>query len=235
MLNYKVDVVVDSREASIKIKKSKTVTEYLRELGLKVQIQPLPCGDYFLTAKDKKKCVLIERKTVTDFANSIRTGRLWSQLQVLTLAKEDFEVILLLEGWIKLLEKFTKWKPQAILRLIETVQTKFGIPIVYSPSWQWTALYIKTKAEALGRPEEKKVYPIRHEKKPMDIHERILYVAEGLVGPTIARRLLEEFGTLKNIANASRVELMRVEGIGKERAELIWRVFNTRWNGHGNT
>ena len=235
MLNYKVDVVIDSREASIKIRKSKTVVEYLREFGLKITVQPLPCGDYFLSAKEKNKCCLIERKTITDFANSIRSGRLWSQLQLLALAKEDFEIILLLEGWIKLLEKFTKWKPQAILRLIETIQIKYGIPIVYSPSWEWTALYIKTKAESLGKPEEKKVYPIRHEKKPLSIQERILYVAEGLVGPTLARRLLDEFGTLKRIANASRVELMRVEGIGKERAELIWRVFNTRWNSQGNT
>jgi len=229
MLGFGVDVVVDSREASIKVRKDKTVADYLRELGLKVVIEKLPCGDYYLTARNKNECVLIERKTVTDFANSIRSGRLWSQLQVLTLAKEDFEVILLLEGWIKLLEKFTKWKPQAILRLIETVQTKFGIPMVYSPSWQWTALYIKTKAESLGKPEEKKVHPIRHEKKPMELNERILYVAEGLVGAKLARRLLKEFGTLKRIANASRTELMRVEGIGKERADLIWKVFNTQW------
>jgi len=56
---------------------------------------------------------------------------------------------------------------------------------------------------------------MRVEKKPMSIQERILYVAEGLVGPVLARRLLEKFKTLRNIANASVYELMSVEGIGE--------------------
>ncbi|RLF19591.1 MAG: hypothetical protein DRZ82_05235 [Thermoprotei archaeon] len=228
-----VDITIDSREASIRVVRNKTIKEYLEELGLKVAVDVLPIGDYYLHAKRKEECIIIERKTITDLANSIRDGRLWNQLRALSEQKENgISVILLVEGWIKLLEKFTKWRPQAILRLLETIQVKYGIPIVYSPSWDWTALYIKARAEALGKAEEKKVYYIRAGKRPSGLHERILFVAEGLVGPKLARRLLEEFSTLRRLANASRVELMRVEGIGKERADLIWRIFNTPWRGN---
>jgi len=72
---------------------------------------------------------------------------------------------------------------------------------------------------------------MRVEKKPMSIQERILYVAEGLVGPVLARRLLEKFKTLRNIANASVYELMSVEGIGEKRAQEIYAIFNTEWRG----
>ena len=225
-----VDVIVDSREAGIKVRKDCTVADYLRSLGLQVSISPLPCGDYFLAAPDKIKCVLIERKTVTDFANAIRSGRLWSQLEPLALARQDFTVVVVLEGWVKLLEKFTEWRPSAVMSIIEAIESKYGIPIVPSANFQWTATYIVAKAKQLGRSEEKKVYPIRYGKKPMDVQERILYVAEGLVGPTLARRLLEQFRTLTNIANATPNELKRVQGIGAERARLIWQIFNTPYN-----
>ena len=228
------DLIIDSREAVIKVRKNLTIKQFFEDLGVKVNVSPLPCGDYFLLAPEKKKCVLIERKTVVDFANAIRTGRLWGQLEPLTLAKSDFEVIMILEGWIKLLEKFTKWKPQAILRIIEAVQTKYNIPIVYTPNFDWTAKYILAKAKALGKPEEKKVYPIRYGKKPLDLQERILYVAEGLVGATLARRLLTHFKTLRNIANASKIQLMSVEGIGTERANQIWLIFNTEYKDANN-
>jgi len=226
-----VDITIDSREASIKLRNGLTIRKYLERMGLNVAVDALPIGDYYLHAGGKDESVVIERKTIVDLANSIKDGRLWNQITALSDVKreEGINVILLVEGWLKLLEKFTRWKPQAILRLIEVIQTKYGIPIVYSPSWEWSALYIKTKAESLGKTEEKRVYPLRHGKRPSELQKRILFVAEGLVGPKLARRLLEEFGTLKRVANASRVELMRVEGIGKERADLIWRIFNTEW------
>jgi len=233
MVLYPVDVTIDSREANIYIKKQVTIRKYLESLGLKVRVSTLPVGDYLLHARVKEESVLIERKTVTDFANAIRTNRLWEQLELLSLAKKDerMQVVLILEGWIRLLEKFTKWQPQAILRIIETIEVKYGIPVVPSPNFEWTALYIKARATALGRSEEKKVYALRVGRKPKDVQERILYVVEGLVGPVLARRLLKKFKTIKRLANAQKVELMLVEGIGEERAEFIWRVFNTPWEG----
>jgi len=64
----------------------------------------------------------------------------------------------------------------------------------------------------------------------MTIKDRILYVAESIVGPKLARKLLKEFKTLKNIANASIRELMTVEGIGEKRAKEIYLIFNTVWS-----
>jgi ERCC4-type nuclease len=70
---------------------------------------------------------------------------------------------------------------------------------------------------------------MRVEKKPMELNERILYVVEGLAGPTLARRLLAHFKTIRNIANASISDLLKVEGIGEKRAQEIYAVLNTPW------
>ena len=105
----------------------------------------------------------------------------------------------------------------------------FKIPVLNTPNKQATIEWLIAKAKSLGKTEDKRVMRLRVEKKPMTINDRILYVAEGLVGPTLARKLLKHFKTLKNIANASIRELLVVEGIGEKRAREIYSIFNTEW------
>jgi ERCC4-type nuclease len=47
------------------------------------------------------------------------------------------------------------------------------------------------------------------------------------VGPKIARALLEHFGSVKAVSNASKEELMKVEKIGKKKAERIHAAINS--------
>ncbi len=223
-----VDVVVDSREAS----KNSDIVEGLRRKGLRIAIAALSAGDYYLLASDPSKAVLVERKTVIDFANSIRDGRVWDQVRRLKEAAEEDGVkpLILLEGWLGLIEKRTKWNVAAVLRVIDEIVLDWGIPIVPSHSKEATIAWLAAKARSLGSTESKRVIRLRVEKKPLTLRERILYVAESIVGPTLARRLLNHFGTLRAVANASVAELMKVEGIGEKRAREIYQIFNTPWN-----
>lgn len=63
---------IDSREQSM-IKK---VIKKANELGVKYELTTLPVGDYMW----EENGIVIERKTVEDFINSIRDGRLETQL-----------------------------------------------------------------------------------------------------------------------------------------------------------
>ncbi len=222
-----VDIVVDSREAS----RNKDIVEGLRRKGVRVAIAELGAGDYYLLAREPGKAILVERKTVTDFANSIRDNRIWDQLKRLSEAARegDARPILLLEGWLGIIEKKTQWNITAALRVIDEIVLDWNIPVIPVHRKEATISWLAAKAKSLGRTEEKRVFRLRVEKKPMTINQRILYVAESIAGPATARKLLKHFKTLKNIANASIAELMKVEGIGEKRAREIYALFNTPW------
>jgi ERCC4-type nuclease len=49
------------------------------------------------------------------------------------------------------------------------------------------------------------------------------------VGPKTAARLLAAFKSLRNIANSDVEDLQRVEGLGRQRARLIYEVFNAEF------
>ncbi len=222
-----VDIVVDSREAS----KNKDVIGELRKRGLRVAVVELEAGDYYLLADKPSRALLVERKTVIDFANSIRDNRVWDQAKRLKDAadKEGIRPVIILEGWLGAIEKRTRWNIAAVLRVIDELVLDWDIPVIPTHSKEATIAWLVAKAKSLGETSNKRMLRLRVEKKPMDLADRILYVAEGIVGPKLARRLLERFGTLRNIANASIAELMQVEGIGEKRAREIYAIFNTKW------
>ncbi len=222
-----VDVVVDSREAS----KNKDIVEALRSHGLKVAVLELEAGDYYLLARDPSKAVLVERKTVTDFLNSIRDNRIWDQLKRLKQAAEvdGVKPLILLEGWLGVVEKRTRWRLSSVLRILDEIVLDWGIPVLPVHNKKATVEWLVAKAKSLGKTGEKRVLRLRVEKKPMTPRERALYVVEGLAGPVLARRLLKHFKTVRRLANASIEELMRVEGVGEKRAKEIYMVLNTPW------
>jgi len=222
-----VDIVVDSREAA----KNKDIVEVLKRKGVKVAISALTVGDYYLLAPEGRKPILVERKTVMDFLNSIRDKRVWEQAKILKEAEEVEEVIpvIILEGSLSAIERFTKWRITAVLRILDELVLSWNIRIIPTPNKKSTVEWLVAKIRALGLPERKRPPKLRVKKKPMSINEQILYVAEGLVGPVLARKLLLHFKTLRRIANASVGELMRVGGIGEKRAKEIYAIFNTTW------
>lgn len=224
-----VDVVIDSREDS----KHPEFREMLDREGLKTAVRELTAGDFLLMAPPGKRSILVERKTVDDLANSVRDNRIWEQSSLLLeeARRDGHQPLIIIEGWLGNLEKYRGWRIQSILRVLDTLILDMGIPVLNTPSKEATIAWIVAKAKSLGRTEEKRVFRMRVEKKPMDIQDRILYVAEGIIGPTLARKLLERFKTLRNIANASKHELLSVEGIGEKRAEEIYLLFNTPWTG----
>ena len=65
----------------------------------------------------------------------------------------------------------------------------------------------------------------------MSLKERQQFLVEGLpnVSAVLAKRLLEHFGSIKDIANASEEELRQVEGIGKNIALDINKVLKTNY------
>jgi DNA excision repair protein ERCC-4 len=126
-----VDIVIDSREDS----KNPDFRKSFIMNGLRVAVRPLPAGDFLLMAPPGRKPLLVERKTVTDFANSIRDNRVWEQSKLLAEAaeKDGYQPLIVIEGWLGVLEKYRGWRIQSVLRVIDTLLIDFKIPVLNTP------------------------------------------------------------------------------------------------------
>lgn len=208
-------IKVDFRE------KASGIIELFREEEISLEIGKIPYGDYIIN-----EAITIERKTARDFLISIIDGRLFNQLA--NLKKKCIHPLLLIEG--NPFETDLQFDPLAIKGALISTQAIWYIPIVYSESIQET----KNIFLMMGRQDEtfSDVVPLRGGYRPKRLKSRQLYILQGLpqVGPTLAKRLLDHFGSVSKMISASIEELMKVEGIGKESAKKIRDVLDAEWD-----
>jgi len=216
-----VAVSVDSREASAEAR----IVEGLKANGLEVAVKPLP-ADY---AVEVEGGWIVERKTSIDLVNSVRTGRLWRELEKLK-SVEGLKPVFLVEGSLALVEKFTGWKPVAVAGLLNSILFDWGVSVVFMPSRKWTVAYLTQLAKS-AEVEGRRPHPLRVKERAERLEDYVLMVAESLpnVSAVKARALLRRFKTLRRLFNASVDELMEVEGVGRTIAEKIYAVANMEY------
>jgi len=219
--NVMAAISVDSREA----RSNPKIVEGLKANGLEVSVKALPV-DYVVEVEDGWA---VERKTCIDFAKSIRDGRLWGELEKLK-SIEGLKPVLLVEGSLAVVEKFTSWAPQSIVGVLNSVMFDWNVHVVFVPSVKWTVTYLTQLAKS-AEIEERKPHPLRVKQKAESPREYALMVVEGLPGISAvrARALLRHFKTLRNLFNASVERLMEVEGVGRKTAEKIYEVANLEY------
>jgi len=207
-------VYADSREGNSK------VIRHLTEMEIDVKVHSMAVADYQVSDE-----VAIERKTAKDFVDSIVDKRLFKQAR--ELSEEFKKPILILEG----MDLYTGMiNPNAIRGSIASIALDFGISIIPTRDSQDTAAMIKRIAvrEQTG---ERTPIQIRTDKKPASLWEQQLFIVESLpnIGPVNAKSLLEHFGSVANVINASESELQEVEGIGKKTAKSIRKVVESEY------
>lgn len=201
----KQKVTIDYRE------KNSLVVSELVKLGFEVEIKELKVADYLV------KDVAIERKTVSDFISSMINQRLRSQLEEL---QQYPNKLLIIEG-IEEQELYPEKNgvdPNSVRGFLLSILLKYKIPIIFTKNSGDTAKFISV----LSRKQEKET-PINPKKKSFDKKEQMQFVLEGFpgIGPKTAKKLLEEFKTIKNIINASDEELKKILGIKSEAFRKI--------------
>ncbi|MDO8642340.1 MAG: DEAD/DEAH box helicase [Candidatus Woesearchaeota archaeon] len=205
-----VVIMVDDREKS-----SKIVKEFL-EKNIKVRLRRLEAGDFVLSAR----CA-VEFKTVPDFVDSIIDGRLLSQLIALKTIYD--RPLLIVEGEEDIYSQ-RSIHPNAIRGMLSTITVTLGVPILYTKNAKDTAAILAVTARREQMEGMKN--GTLHSKKPLTTKEQQEYVIASLpgIGPKLSKPLLERFGSIKNIMNASIPELQTVEKIGEKKAKEIQRV-----------
>ncbi|MFO7677054.1 MAG: DEAD/DEAH box helicase [Thermoplasmatota archaeon] len=207
-----VVITVDYRESR------SSISRYLSQKDITINTQQLDIGDYILSSR-----IGVERKQVDDFLNSLLEGKLFMQMRNLRSAYS--RPLLIVEGD----GLFTKRNinHNAIFGSFVSIIVDFGIPIITTANAHETADFLIVMAKREQKQEGKSV-AIRGEKWSMSEQERQQFIIEGLpnISAVLAQRLLQHFGSIRAIANASVDELCEVKGIGKNIAEEIVKIFN---------
>ena len=205
-IEQKPKIIIDHRE------KNSLVVSELINLGCEIQFEQLPVADYIANN------IAIERKTISDFKSSIINKRIISQLQEL---KQYPKHLLILEG----LESTDPYSggihENAFRGFLLSIALEFQTPIIYTLNEKDTAKYLSI----LANKKEKGQQAIRASKILLTDKEQIQFILEGFpnIGPSTAKKLIEKFKTLKNIANTSKEDLEKI--IGK-KAEIFHNLVN---------
>jgi len=112
--------------------------------------------------------------------------------------------------------------PNAIRGMLGTIAVSYGIPILHTKDEKDTAslLLVIAKREEEG---DKKEFSPHADRKPPTMKEQQEYLVSALpsVGPSLAKVLLKQFGSVKNIINSTEEELMKIDGVGSKIAKVI--------------
>ncbi len=225
--------------------RERKVARLIEGLFGEIEVVSLPLGDVLLAHEEAS--VLVERKTITDFFSSVRSNRLWDQLLRFMKMEENlgFKIkrrILLLDGdFEKYLEPLWEahsakdiqvfWS-QIMGALLEIIYV-YDTPIIVAENNEALRAFFKTLARREETGLNDKLPTARWYRKrlrtdlPVMDRKRYVLSALPLIGETLAKNLLDRFGTISNIANASVKELQKVPKIGKKKAEMIYEIFHS--------
>lgn len=194
------------------------IPRMLESMGVIVFREQLPLGDYILPGE-----IVVERKSVTDYANSLFDGRLFDQVS--RMAESYDEVILVIEGSMWELRRYHD-KLKQLYAALSTLIAEYDVKLVNTGGPSETALLLESLARKAT--ESRKPRVVIHKKpKLTTLREWQLYIVSSLpgIGPKLAEKLLENFKTIEAICTASVAELQRV--VGERRADRIKEVLRT--------
>lgn len=171
------------------------------------------------------KRVAVERRTGNSFVRGIMEKTLFTSAIYL---REHFEVpILIVEGEVNY--KYGGMNPQAVRGALSSMMLLYGVHLLATPNPEETAAVIAmiARQEQVGIPEISLI-PKRKAIDLPDMQRRVIEMLPGS-GMTLARTLLQQFGSVRDIVNATADELLTVRGVGAKTAREMIRVLRAEY------
>lgn len=199
--NITQNIIVD------KMERNAIVAGELINLGCKVEFRKLDIGDYIIGD------IIIERKSASDFFSSMVNKRLIRQVEEI---KQFDRHLLIVEGFNN--EFYKKLENSNALRgFLLHLLLEEKVPIAYTLDEKDTALFLSL----IAKKNKKTELSFRGSRRILNDKERAQFILEGFygIGPKTAKKLLEKFGSLKNVFSASEEQVREL--IGKKSDEFL--------------
>ncbi len=212
-------IIVDSREAG----SAEKVINGLVERGVDVKRQLLEKGDYILS----DQCA-VERKTVRDFVYTLTRRYLFEQL--FTLKDAYPKALIVLEGYLPIIYKFSNIQPTAIWGAMFNL-AKNGVAIVNTSNQKETVDFLYTAARQEQIVEKRS--PVVHAfKKCETVSDAQVYFVASLpnIGREKAVAILESYQTPLNALINADDWGKSVDGLGPVITNKVKDVLSTPYN-----
>lgn len=200
-----------------------SVTKELSSLGVLIKMKMLETGDYVITDE-----IVVERKSIEDFLQSMIDGRLFNQL--VTMASNYASPLVIVEGDPQELFTLRDIHKNSIIGMLTSIAVNYRVPVLFTRDARETAeyIYLIAKREQLSAD---KAIRLRVGRKGLSLPLMQRFIVESLptVGPVLAEKLLKKFKTIKKISNATEKELMEVEKLGEKKAKEIVKVLTKEY------
>ena len=208
-----VEIVIDQRELDSSIARDLSTRE-----GIETRLETLAVGDYVCSDR-----VVVERKTVEDFLDTLTGGDRSLFEQVGDAARHYARPVVIVEG--EGLYGRRNVHPKAIGGALASLAVDFGASVLQTADEDETTDLLSVLATREQETERREV-SVHGEKQSKTLAEQQEYVVASVaeVGPVTARSLLSELGSVEAVMTADEEELREAEGVGEVTAERIREV-----------
>ncbi|EMA03713.1 fanconi anemia group M protein [Haloarcula vallismortis] len=208
-----VEIVADQRELDSNIARDLSTRD-----GIETRLETLAVGDYILSDR-----VVVERKTVADFMDTLTGGDRSMFEQVGDATRNYGRPVVVIEGEDLFGARNVHHK--AIQGALASLAVDFGASVLRTSDEDETADLLEVIA---GREQEvaDREVSVHGEKQSKTLPEQQEYVVASIaeVGPVTARTLLNAFGSVEAVMTADKEDLLEVSGIGDVTADRIREV-----------
>jgi ERCC4-related helicase/ERCC4-type nuclease len=215
-----VEIVIDQRELDSSIARDLSTRD-----GFRTRLETLELGDYVCSDR-----VVVERKTVADFLDTLTGGDRSLFEQVGDAGRHYARPVVVIEGAD--LYGRRNVHPNAIHGALASLAVDFGVSVLRTTDEAETADLLEVLATREQEDERREV-SVHGEKQSKTLAEQQEYVVGAIaeVGPVTARSLLDALGSVRDVMTADEEELMDADGVGEVTAERIHEVVTSSYRG----
>jgi Fanconi anemia group M protein len=187
------------------------------------RLETLAVGDYVVSDR-----VAVERKTVSDFLDTLTGGDRSLFEQVGDLSRHYARPVVLIEG--DGLYEERNVHPDAIRGALASLTVDFGVSVLRTADESETADLLAVLAGREQTTRDRAV-SVHGEKSSKTLAEQQEYVVGAIadIGPVTARSLLEHFGSVEAVMTAREEDLLDVDGVGEVTADRIRDVVGSEY------